>query len=500
MGTTILLALIKVIISTVFGILFAWILARTDLPGRNWLEVVLWLYYFLPLIPVTMSWILLLAPDHGLINQLYQTLSSTDGNLFNIYSLGGIVWVSSFMGISVRVLMIAPAFRLMDASLEESAIMSGASPFTTLWKVTVPLLLPSIMGATILGFIRSMEAFEVELLLGVPARIFVYTTRIYELVGFAPTRYPPAMAYTTFFLLIVFALIYLNKRILGKRQYTTVSGKSFSVRPVALGRWKMPLLGFVIAYIAISTILPLSVLVLGTFMRYFGLFSGDWFTIANWREVVLFPGFMRTIGNTLMLGVSSALIGVVLYTLISYIVVRTKLPGRGILDFISWLPWSVPGIVLALGLLWAFVGGIKLPFQLYGTLAIMTLAIIIKTLPFGVRLMNGNMIQIHKELEEASLVCGASWSNTFKRIMAPLLAGPILTLFTVVFLTAIRDVVTIVLLYSAKTKVLSTLVLEYWVGGRPEKGMVVALIQVALVLMMAVALRLIGGRQSLPHQ
>jgi iron(III) transport system permease protein len=494
LGTTFWLAAVRTVVTSVMAIFFAWVLVRTDLPYKGLFEVMLWLPFFLPLMPMTMSWVLLLSPHIGIVNQLLVKLPFIQDAVFNIYSYGGIIWSHLFFSTSVRVIMIVPAFRRMDASLEEAARVSGAGRFGSIVRITIPVLMPGILGATMLGFIKSLESFEIELLLGVPQGIYVYTTKIYQLITSEPARYPPAMALTGVFLVVVFFLIFLYRHLISRREYTTITGRGFTVRPVLLGRWKPFLVILFSLYIFVSTILPLSVLVLGTFMRYFGLFRGDWFTFANWAKVLGDSSLLTSVKNTFILGAGVAIGGVLLYLLVSYIIIRTRARGRGALDFVSWLPWSVPGLVLALGMLWAYVGGIPLPFVLYGTIWIMMLAIVVAQMPFGMRIMNASMLQVSKELEESARVHGASWAYTMRRIMMPLLGPALMAIALILFQAAVRDLATVVLLYSPKSRVLSTLMLDYWLGGAQESGAVIGLMIVVLAILGAIAARVLGRR------
>ena len=497
LGTTFWLATARTLIASALAVFFAWVLVRTDLPFKRSIEVMLWLPFFLPLMPMTMAWVLLLSPHYGLLNKALMELPLVNGPLFNIFSFGGIIWSHTFFGTAIRLIMIAPAFKRMDASLEESARMCGAGGLSSVLRITVPVLLPSILGATILGFIKSLESFEVELILGVPQGIYVFTTKIYEMVHYEPARYPPAMALTAVFMVIIFLLIFFYRYMIGHREYTTVTGRGFNVRTVPLGRWKPVVLTMFIVYILVSTILPLSVLVLGSFMRYFGLFRGEWFTYANWIKVLHDSALLTSVKNTFLLGMGVALSGMLLYMVLSYVVVRTRYPGRGQLDFLSWLPWSVPGLVLAMGILWAYVGGVRLPFVLYGTLWLMMLAIVVAQMPMGMRIMNASMMQVGKELEESARVHGASWAYSMRQIMVPLLKPALISVGVIMFQAAIRDLATVVLLYSPKSRVLSTLMLDYWLGGAQESGTVIGLMIVALAIMGAIAAQTLGARRDI---
>ncbi len=493
--TTLTLGITRTIITMFLAVFFCWILIRTDTPGKGVLEILMWINFFIPILPMTMGWILLLDPSYGLFNTLLQKLPFINRPLFDVYTFWGIVWAHVAFSTSIRVLMFAPAFRNMDAALEESARMSGASNITTLIRVTFPLLMPAIMGTTMLGFIKSLESFEVELLLGMPAKIFVFATKVYDLLRWEPPQYPPAMALSSVFMFVVIGLVFLNRWVIQRRQYTTVTGKGYRTSPIRLGRWRWVTFFFVIMYGLVFLILPFAILIVGTFMKISGMFDlPEPWTLSHWQAVLNDPLFMRSFYNSMIMCASAAVIGMTFYSLLSYINIRTKLPGRGLVDFMSWLPWAVPGLLLAVGLLWVFLGGIPMFKALYGTLYILILAMIIKELPVGVRVMDGTMVQISKELEESAKMSGAGWMTTFKRIMMPLLIPTYVATAVIIFLGAIRDISLIVLLYSPKWRVLSILMLEHYIGMSPEKGMVVGLIITAICIIVAVVARALGVR------
>ncbi len=487
------LGIVRTILSTILATFLCWILVRTDTPFKGVLEVLVWINFFIPILPMAMGWILLLDPSYGLFNQWLMKLPFITGPVFNIYSFWGIVWAHMAFSTSVRVLMFAPAFRNMDAALEDSARMSGASNFITLIRITFPLLMPAIIGSTMLGFIKSLESFEVELLLGMPAKFYVFSTKVYDLLRWAPPQYPPAMALSVVFMLVVVCMIFLNRWILQRRQYTTVTGKGYRTSVIRLGKWKYVTFGFVILYAIVFLVLPATILVVGTFMKVSGMFSlPNPYTLEHWKAVLGDPLFIRSTMNSLIMCGSAAIGGMTFYSLISYISVRTKLRGRGLLDFMSWLPWTVPGLLLAVGLLWVFLGSVPIFKVLYGTIYLLIIAVVVKEMPMGVRVMDGSMVQINKELEESARMSGANWLTTFRRVMVPLLAPTYVSTAVIIFLGAIRDIAIIVLLYSPNSRVLSILMLEHYIGMSPEKGMVVGLIITSICILVAITARIIG--------
>jgi iron(III) transport system permease protein len=493
-GNSLSLAVVRQGIALVVGVFLAWLIARTDLPGKNALEFLFWVAFFLPPLPVAMGWILLLDGKFGLINQWLGALPFIGGPIFNIYSFWGIVWVHSTTSLGVKVLLLAPAFRNLDAALEETSRSCGASTLGTLFRIVVPIMAPAILVSTILGLIRSFEAFEIELLLGVPIGLFVYSTKIRDLVAFEPPQYAPASALGVAFLGILLLMVALQRWYLGRRMYRTISGRGFSTRLTMLGAWKWPAFAAVMATALTVTVLPVVVLVMGTFMRAFGYFNipNPW-TMQHWQRVLGDPLLIRSFNNTLIVGVGAAIIGVIFYALIAYVIVKTRFAGRALLDLLSWLPWAIPGILMGLALLWTVF---RTPFltPLYGTVYLLILALVVKGMPLGVQLTKSVLLQLGDELEEASRISGGSWMQTARRVVGPLLAPTLVTVGVVGFMTAARDISTIVLLGSSQSRTLALLALDFAYGGQFERGTVVAVLTVGVVVVAALLARLFGGK------
>lgn len=489
------LAIIRQLIALVLGIFLAWLLARTDIPMRGGLEFMFWLSFFLPALPVTMGWILLLDPNYGLLNQWLLKLPFVHEPPFNIYSFWGIIWAHlTATTLGIKVMLLTPAFRNMDAVMEESSRISGASALGTLVRIIAPVMTPAILVTTVLGIIRSLESFEIELLLGVPIGLHVYSTKIHELVITEPPEFPPAMALGTAFLGILFLLVILQRRVVGRKSYTTVTGRGFSYRPTPLGRWKYPAFALVLVLAIIITVVPITLLVMGTFMKLFGFFHiPDPWTLDNWRQVLKDPVVFRSLWNTIFVGLGAGGIGILLYALIAYVIVKTRFAARGLLDLLSWLPWSIPGILLGIALLWTFLGT-KVFLPIYGTIYILIIAMVIKSMPFGTQLIKSVMLQLGSELEEASRITGASWFYTYRRILFPLLFPALLTVGLVVFISAARDIGTVVLLATGRTRTLSLLMLDFATEAEFERATVVAVIIVILVVVAAFIARTFGGR------
>jgi iron(III) transport system permease protein len=491
---TVSLAVVRQAIALVIGVILSWLIARTDLPWRKGLEFMFWISFFLPSLPVALGWILLLDGKFGLLNQWLQALPFVSGPIFNIYSYWGIVWVHMTTSLGVKVLLLAPAFRNLDASLEESARSCGATPVMTLIRIVVPLMMPAILVATVLGLIRSMEAFEIELLLGVPIGLFVYSTKIRDLVAYEPPDYASATALGSIFLLLLLVMVALQRSYLGQRHYRTVTGRGFSTNPTSLGRWRWPIF-VVVALTAFSvTVVPVAVLLMGTFMRAFGYFNipSPW-TMENWQRVLADPSLIRSLWNTIFVGLGTAVTGAVFYSLIAYVVVRRHFKGKAALDFISWLPWAVPGILMGLALLWT-VFETRILLFLYGSVYLLIIALFIKSMPFGVQISKSVLVQLGPELEEAARISGGSWLQTYRRVLVPLLTPTLIVVGLLGFMSAARDISTVVLLGSSQSRTMALLALDYAFGGQFERGSVVAFMTSIVVIIIALISHFIGGR------
>jgi iron(III) transport system permease protein len=499
-GNTFYLGLVRVVLTTVLAIFFAWVVTRTDTPLKGFIEVTLWLGFFLPLLPMTMGWILLLDPYYGLLNKLLMYLFALSQPPFDVYSYWGIIWCHLAFSTSVRFLLMTPAFTAMDASLEDAARTSGSSNFGVLMRITVPILAPAILASTALGFIRSLESLEIEMILGIPAGIYVVPTKIWDYIHWEPPLYERATALCSIFLLFIFLLIWLHRTYLRGREFTTVTGRSYMVRTFPLGHWRWVTCSFCLLFIFVMIILPLATLVMGTFMEFFGNFDVDntW-TLRHWITVFGDPVFLRSLKNTIILGLGAAIVGILLYALTSYMIVRTRLPGRAFIDVLSWLPWALPGVLISLALLWAVLGSGDSVKLIYGTMSLLTLAIIIKEMPLGTQIIKAGVLQISNELEEASSASGANWMTGFRRILLPLLRPTMMAVAIIVFISAARDIPTVIFLSTHDTRTLSLLMLDYIADANKEKAAVLGVFIVLLIFALLLIGRFLGFRRSSVH-
>jgi iron(III) transport system permease protein len=493
---TLKVTVVRQLLSLPLAVLIAWLLARTDLPGRSWIEFAFWAAFFLPSFTVTLSWVLLLDPDYGLVNTLLAKLPFVGKGPFNIYSFWGIVWVHVVTGsLTVKVILLTPAFRNMNASFEEASRVAGAGTLRTALRITVPVMAPVILSVFLLGTMISLQTFEVEQVLGLPFRFFVFSTMIYDLLVTRVPRYDAATALAVLTLAAMLPLVFGQQWLTRRRRYTTVTGQ-FQNQPHKLGRWRAPACALVLALVLIVLGAPVVFALLGTFMKLFGFFNiADPWTLDNWKTVLSDDQFLRSLHNTLVLAVGTAGVTVIVHSVIAYIAVRTRYAGRRVLDFISWLPFTVPGIILGLALLWLFLGvGFLRP--LYGTTALLIIAGVISGMPLGVQIIKSGLMQLGGELEEASRIAGASWWTTYRRIVLRLMAPTLMAVAMITFVGAARNISNFALLSTSANRPLSILQLDYVAQRKFEEAVVVACIIMLISLAGALFARLLGLRGS----
>ncbi|HXR87321.1 MAG TPA: iron ABC transporter permease [Stellaceae bacterium] len=495
---TLTLTATRQVIAFLCAIGLAWLLARTNLPGRHWLEFGFWISFFLPTLPVLVGWIFLLDSHSGLINRLILALGWARDPPFDIYSWWGIVFVHLMTNtLAVQVMLFTPAFRNIDSSILEMARVAGCGALGILWRIILPVLAPTILVVVLLGTIRSLEAFEIELILGPPARIAVFSTAIYSHVFDSPPTYGAAFALSIAGIALMAPFVAAQQMIARRRARATVAGK-FAARLADLGRWRWPLFALVMLLLGAMTILPVAFMLLGSFMDVFGYFDvpDGAFTTAHWASVLQDTLFLGALWDTLVVAMAAAVLSMLLFPPIAYLVVRTRYFGRGALDFLTWLPTTVPGIVIGLALLWVFL---KTPGlnQIYGHPFGLVLAFTLAGMALGVQIIKAAIMQLSPELEEAAQAGGASWLATMRKIVLPLVAPAVAVVGILEFVAATRGVSTAVLLSSHATQTLAVFQLKYIEAGDLETASVVGIVLLALSTGVALLGRVFGLRFGL---
>ncbi|MGH7845121.1 MAG: ABC transporter permease, partial [Candidatus Binatia bacterium] len=499
LGNSLLIWSLTVATSFPLGVAIAWILARTKIPFSHTLEFLFWVSYMVPSLPTTIAWITLLDPDIGLINMALTKLSFFEQGPFNIFSVPGIVWANLMgHGIAIKVMLLTPAFRNMDASLEEAARVGGASNLMTLFRITLPLMISPMTLVFALQLLRVFQSFETEYLLGMPFGFYVYSTKIYALVRDQIPNYGEATVLASITLLMIGLIIPLQRWILQRRRYTTITG-SFRPGLIDLGRWNYVAFGLIGSLLALLTIGPLFVLLLGSFMTRIGYFVLG-FTLDHWKLVLSDPVFLKALRTTLALGTTAAIASPLLFSIIAYILVRTRLPGRGALDLMVWCSGAIPGILAGLGLLWVFLGTPGLNF-LFGTIWALILVVILQGKTTGVNVMKGVFVQVGADMEEAARVAGAGWVRTYFYIWLPLLMPTLILLAVMNFVSAAGATSSIILLASRDTMTLSLMALELSsvaVSNR-EAASILSIFIIVLTVGGALIIRAYGSRLGVRH-
>jgi iron(III) transport system permease protein len=481
-------------LSTVLAIFLAYLNTRTDIPFKFVFGILSIIPMMIPHLLFSVSWALLLNPSNGLLNLGLMQALSLDSAPFNIYSLGGMILVEGLLDLPIAYLIIAPAMGSFDVTLEESSRVAGASSWRTLFRVTLPVLRPAILAAFILGVVRSLASFAVPQVIGMPGRVHVLATHLYEMIatGFA-TDYGKAAAVGMSVLAASVTLIVVYRALTAESEkYVTISSRGFRPTVVELGRAKAPLFG-VVALLSIALIvLPVAVLLYTSLVPYSMVPSARAFSLMSlrhWASVLGDPISLLALKNSLFLAVAGATLGVVLSIFVAYVIVKVKSRASGLLESLSYLSFSFPGIVIGVGFMWFFV-----QTPLYATIWALLLGYIATYLPYGIRPMSSAFIQIHSHLEESSLVCGASPMMTMRRIIVPLLIPGIVSGWILMASMFVRELTLSVVLSRPGTEVLAVQILRFaedglW-GRLSALGIVMILISTALV----VAATLVGAR------
>ncbi|HET9650676.1 MAG TPA: iron ABC transporter permease [Usitatibacter sp.] len=465
--TSIQYALGTSMFSFVVGTALAWMNERTNTPFKS-------LFYALSIIPLiipgilfTVAWILLASPKIGILNLVLKDLFGLEHHVFDIYSMAGMVWVDGLHYSPMAFLLMSAAFRAMDPSLEESAMMSGASVPQVAWRITLRLSWPAIFATLLILFVRAVESFEVPALLGLPVGIQVFTSSIYQAVHKYPSQVGLASAYAVTLLLITTVGVYLQSRLSSRgSKYATMTGKGFRPRQIDLGPWRYVTAAIFIVYFLLIVVLPFAVLLWSSFQKFYSVPSMQALknlTLDPYRFIVTYPNLIGAVWNSLLLGVGSATIIMLVTSVICWIVVKTKLPGRWILDNIASLPMVFPGLVLGLAIMIFYL---NVDIGVYGTMWIMFIAYVTRFMPYGLRYNTTSMLQIHKELEESAAMSGASWGTTFRRVILPLLKPGLVAGWIYVMIVSIRELSSSILLYSPGTEVVSIVIWELWENGQ----------------------------------
>ncbi len=488
---TVLVAVVATVFAIILGFAMGWILSRANVPGREALEQLMALPYYVTPLMGALAWSLIGSPSGGFLNQVWRALGG-DGHLIDITTPYGIAWVMALFEGSVAFVMIGAVMKSMDPSLEEASQVLGAGRVRTMLKITLPLVLPGVLGATIFVFAEMLGSFSAALVLGLPNRFYVVTTAMYQLVSQYPPRFPQAAAMGVSLFAVMFTMVYIYRRIISRGTYVTITGKAFRPRAMDVGRLRWILFGACLGYLGIAVVLPVLTLLYASVQRLATAFprAGN-FTLANYVTALSLDAVRSALWNSLLLGCATAVLGVVLMGFLSWIIYRSRLPGAGLIEYVVMFPQAVPRLVFAFGMLWAWL---VFPIPIYGTLWLLLIAYLTVFLPLGIRTISGVMLQIDRTLEESAQMCGASWGYRLRTVTMPLLRPGLIAAALLLFIASVRELGASILLMGPKAKVITPAIVESWFSTSTELTAAMALLQtlavaLALAFLFAVARR-----------
>jgi iron(III) transport system permease protein len=492
-GNTLFVAVGTTLLAMLIGGALAFALVRVNTPGRSLLDQLVILPLFLTPLLTAIAWSWLGSPRAGLINLFGREVLGVANGLVNLHSAGGVIFVSALAFAPLPFLLIAGALFAMDPSLEDSARVHGATPAGALVRITLPLVLPSTLASALLVFVQAAGLFSVPAVLGMPSGFYVAATDIYRLLNNYPPRFAQAAAWGLLLLALAAALVAAERMLLSGRSFVTITGKAFQPRIVAIGRLRYVLAALVWIYVAVAVILPVLTLLWAALVNFLTIdFKQMAFDFRHFRYVLFtYPKTYIATQNSMLLGIATATTVCALGLAIAWVVVRTRGVARGFLDHISMVPLALPSIVLAVGLLWTYVGFTLLP--IYGTPVILLIGYVTHYLPLGVRAAAGALQQLHPELEAAARVSGAGLSTTLRLIVLPLTRPTMIGAWTLIFVLAIQEVSASILLYTTRSTVLSVAVFDLWEAGNVNALAALSVMQLA-VSFLALAL-VLGTRR-----
>lgn len=491
---TAVFAVLSVALGFVVGVALAWLVERTDIPFRNGIFVLVLVPIMVPPINAAVAWIFMLGQRNGLFNVFIRSVLGLEGTgPFDIFTLYGMVIVQGLGMATIMFLLMSASLRSMDPALEEASGVSGASPWKTFLRVTLPILTPSILSVLILGFIFAIESFEIPLVLGLGARKSVFASAMFWALSPAAglPRYGEVAALALSFLSFTYILFYIYARVTrNAARYATVTGKGYRARRIALGRWKWPALAFIVVYGLFQVVFPMLILVWASFLTRFEVPSfaalGE-LSLEPYRRLLEDSQFALALRNSFVVALGSALLVTFVSAMVAWVVVRTNVFGKRLLDFIASSSVAIPGVIAGLSFV-IFYLTVNKWVPLYGTVWVLVLAYAYR-LAVAYRTNVAGLTQISKELEEASHASGATGITTFRRVLIPLLAPSLSVGFMLIFFLGFRDFTLALLLSGKNNIVLSVLLWRRITGNDLGEAAALSVITVGMLVVMAVLLR-----------
>jgi iron(III) transport system permease protein len=483
------------LLAVLIGLTFSWVVVRTDTPCKRFIAAASMIPLFVPPLVGAVAWSILASPKSGLLNTILNWMGISWR--FNAYSMIGLIVIFGIYYAPYVYMFTASALRNMDPALEEAAEVSGATAVRILFTITFPLIAPAIISGMLLSFVVMLGIYGIPAVLGAPADIPVLTTYIFKLTNWSPPLYSTAASVAIILMVVTGFLVWLQQRVISARSYITVAGKAFRPGVMKLGRWRYFTLALAVIYLVVVVVLPTLALIVAAFRKFLFIRSVEslvdlkQYSLIHFERLFDNPLALRSIVNTMEVAFVTAVVGGVLAFAIGYTVNRTNLRGRGAINVISTIPVAIPGLVIGVAYLWAWIG---LPGGLYGTIWILALAFIARFMPDTIKALSTSMLQIHKELEESAAMSGASWGLTFRRVVLPLLKPGLLAGWIYVMIVSIRELSSSILLYSPGSEVVSIMIWELWQNGQYVELSALGVMLILALFCLVLVAQLVGRR------
>ncbi|MDR6952502.1 iron(III) transport system permease protein [Ancylobacter sp. 3268] len=489
LGNSLILGAWTGLLSIAIGVPLAWAVSRTNVPAKGLIQLTATLSYLSPPFLTAIAFVNLFSPNAGVANVFLREVLGIDGG-FNIFTMSGLVFVTVLHTFPFVYLLASSALQSVDASYEEAAQILGASKLRTALTITLPLVAPAVLSGTLLAFVNAIALFGSQAIIGLPGRVVTLPTRIYALFDYPP-QYGVASALSLLFIAITVIALYLQRAFLARRSYVTLAGKGARPQLMDLGPWRWALFAVCVVAFFIAILLPYGTLIAVSFSKSWGLGFWQNLTLENYRFILIdYDVTRRAILNSLMLATIAATLCVFLGAVISWIDIRTRLPGRKLLDYAALIPLGLPGIVMAVALLQFWL---KMPIALYGTFAILLLAYVGRYVPLGVRAANSSLRQIDPSLEEAAQILGASWGTRMKEITLPLIRPGLFAGWLLVFVPVIQELSASILLFSSQSITLAVAVYNLYETGYTEPVAALAIVNMIIIAVAIGIARQFGG-------
>lgn len=482
---TLAVGAISTALAVLLGVPLGWILARTNTPFHAQFEAMMVAPLLIPPVVGALAWILLASPEIGVLNLGLRRLGIPV--TLNIYSLWGIGWVIGTYLSPYVSLFVGGALRSMDPSLEEAAVVAGAGILRTTRRITLPLVRPAVLSGMLLVFVIAVGIFAVPTMLGWASKYYVLTSRIWMTLSFSPVNYGLATALSSYLIGIAMLGVFLHKKFLRQRSYVTVTGRGFRPGRLDLRGWRFLAFGFCCFYFLLTLAGPFLITLSASFVPFTWKLT---LSLDNYRAIYGYQLFWLALRNTIVVSAAGATAALALATVLSWLIHRTRLPGRGVLDYVVMLPVSLPGIAIAVGVLWTWI---QIPIGVYGTLWIIGIGFVGRFVSYGVRSTSANLMQIHPELEGSARVCGASWARTLIRVTLPLIKPGVIAGWVLLFILFFSELSMVMVLGSYNSVMLSMLMFEQWQLGQFTNLAALSMITITVVFGLVMLFRCVMG-------